>query len=71
MLLSILYGQFAYSAFSPYQPVSMYDSNGGFDSANDSLFEIKPAVIPPAQKYEFEWEALKTQNSPFEDFLFI
>jgi hypothetical protein len=70
-LMAVLFAQFAHSSFSPYQPIGMYDSNGGFESANDSLFQVRPHLFASDDLYDFDWNVLKGTVSPFDSFNFI
>lgn len=69
-VLSILYAQFAHDSFSPYQPISMTDVCDGFETANDSLFQVKPHQFVDAEKYDFNWSTLKSSPDPFTNFPF-
>ena len=58
-LMILLYSQYAYHAFSPYQPISLVNSEDFFESANDSLFEVGTFPWSITEKYDFDW-ALST-----------
>jgi hypothetical protein len=69
-LISILYSQYAYFSFSPFNPIRMTDVNNGFISANDSLFSVKPHIFENDEKYDFDWDVLKNDENPFGIFQF-
>lgn len=69
-LFILLFAQYNYHAFSPYQRTNMIDIDTEFVSANNCLFGIKPAVWPDSEKYDFDWNVLKTTTNPFNNFPF-
>lgn len=69
-LLIILYSQYAITSFNPYEHVSVYHDDDGFESANNSLFEIKPHSWSKEEEYNFKWNELKKTESPLNDFDF-
>ncbi|WP_294331841.1 hypothetical protein [uncultured Chryseobacterium sp.] len=69
-LMALLYAQYGYHSFSPYQAISMFDDQDGFESANDSLFEVYPDQSSEDDKYDFDWAILKNSTQPMENFIF-
>ena len=70
-LLVILYAQFAYHSFSPYQEISQIGvDDEGFESGNDSLFSIKPYEWREDEKYDFNWGDLRAEANPYNNFEF-
>lgn len=69
-ILVVLYAQFGQQAFNPYQSVGVTSTNGRFESVIGSLFEIKPPAWTNAEKYDFDWNVLKAQVNPFQNFTF-
>lgn len=69
-LIALLYAQYGRHSFSPYQSISMYDDQDGFESANDSLFEVYPYQSIDDEKYDFDWTILKDLDHPVQNFNF-
>lgn len=68
---AILYAQFSYYAFEPYNESSGFtiDNNAGFEYSDNTLFSIKPfRDWKQEEKYIFKWPI--NSNNPFQPFQF-
>lgn len=67
----ILFSQFSIYSFNAYQRQESYTGNDdGAIFSGESLFSILPANWPDDDKYDFEWEELKSKPEPFVKFNF-
>lgn len=71
-LFVILASQFAHLIFSPYQITYSYSKDDdGFISTDSSIFSIKfPAIWTLADITTFDWQNLKTDSDPFDNYPF-
>lgn len=69
-LLIILYAQYGYLVFSPYQIVSQTSRFDDFETSNDCIFEVKPPNWTDAEKYDFNWSTLESTPNPFDSLTF-
>lgn len=69
-LLAVLYAQYAYNCFSPYSKIEMISEDDSFESVNDSLFELKRYEWGESDKYDFDWDVLKDDTSPYDMYSF-
>jgi len=71
-LFVILGSQFAHQIFSPYQITEMYSNDdNGFLSTDSSIFSIKfPTNWSQTDIISFDWQSLKIDNAPFDNFTF-
>lgn len=69
-LLVILYSQYSFLSFDPFQPQSLTDTITGNESTMGSLFSIKSPVWTDDEKYMFSWNDLKQEPMPFEKYSF-
>lgn len=67
----ILFAQFGAYSFNAYQQINMIEDNDdGSIFANESIFSLKPASWSNQDKYDFDWDSLKTTANPFVRFNF-
>ena len=70
-IYTILYSQFGVYSFNPYQQLNMVEENDyGAMFSGESIFSIIPPIWSNNEKYNFEWNTLKEEASPFEMFNF-
>lgn len=72
-VLITLYSQYYVFAFDPYQiiPNNYSDAEGNSTSTINGMFEIKsPTSWNPDEKYEFNWNSIKSETNPYEKFNF-
>ncbi|NQX63745.1 hypothetical protein [Paenibacillus qinlingensis] len=72
-LLIVLFSQFSIYAFNPYQEIGMYDGDpaAGYVYVNESIFSLQfPINWNNNEKYDFDWDTLKQQQSPYDTFTF-
>jgi hypothetical protein len=67
-LVVLLSAQFGTEDFSPNSPgllLEGYSPRDGFDDAIGSYFRVKwPTNIPPAERYNFDWQGLSASTDP-------
>lgn len=68
-LTALLFAQFERDAFSLYESFGT-SPRDGFYSCSGCMFEIKPPVWQPSEKYNFEWKSLKSDPNRFESLSF-
>jgi hypothetical protein len=67
----ILFAQFGVFSFNPYQQINMVEDNDdGSIFSGESIFGIIPPSWLQEGKYDFDWEKLKKQPSPFLQYNF-
>lgn len=74
-LAVLLSAQFLTHDFSPHAPGLALSGYGGppagYDNAIGGYFLVKfPDNLPAADRYDFDWDTLKTQADPFDNFPF-
>jgi len=72
-VLIVLFAQYHTQAFDPYHHVGMYhqDDNDGFLSHSNALLHIRmPYGWTNEEKYDFDWQQLKNESNPFQDYQF-
>jgi hypothetical protein len=71
-LYAILASQFAHHIFSPYQITEAYSNDDdGFISVDTSVFSIKfPKSWDASDVISFDWNILKNDPNPFENYTF-
>jgi hypothetical protein len=69
----LLFAQFYILAFDPYRPVGMtHEDDDGFLSHSTPLFHIRlPSGWTDAEKYDFDWQQLKSHAQPFQSYPFL
>jgi hypothetical protein len=68
-LVAILSAQFNYHDFALVDHMTLSGSKtAGFESSIGGQFEVKYPSFPIADRYNFDWQALKEHSDPFEDF---
>jgi hypothetical protein len=68
---ALLFAQFGVYSFNPYQQINMVEDNDcGSMFSGESVFSIIPPNWPDIEKYDFDWDTLKTQTHPFSTFTF-
>ncbi|HWP97884.1 MAG TPA: hypothetical protein VN426_13645 [Syntrophomonadaceae bacterium] len=71
-LFIILFSQFGIDVFSPFQNSYMYntDDDGGVFGDGSMMFTIIPPQWSRGEKYNFDWELLKSTAEPFNKYSF-
>ena len=68
-LLIVLYAQYEYNSFSPYQTLGLIDDEGFF-ATEGSIFQIKPHQWQDSEKYDFDWNTIKNTIPSMNNFQF-
>jgi hypothetical protein len=70
-VFAIVFAQFGISSFDPYHDVGGFQSDGNVLSHSACLLSIEPpGTWATAEKYDFDWETLKTTPSPYQGYSF-
>jgi hypothetical protein len=70
-VLIILFAQFNILVFDPYHVVDMYSEENGWFSHKGCFLHIElPKDWTEAERYDFDWEQLKSQVDPFQSYSF-
>ncbi len=68
---TILFAQFSVFSFNPYQQINIVEDNDdGSIFSGESIFSIIPPNWPEEERYDFRWEKLKEQPTPFLQYSF-
>jgi hypothetical protein len=70
-VFAIVFAQFGISSFDPYHDVGNFQSDGTVLSHSACLLSIEPPNgWTAAEKYDFDWETLRTAASPYQTYAF-
>lgn len=71
-LFIILFSQFGINAFSPFQNSYMYniEDDGGIFTDGSMMFSVIPPQWNQDEKYDFDWDLLKSSGQPFIKYSF-
>ncbi|MDD3101931.1 MAG: hypothetical protein PHE59_02195 [Patescibacteria group bacterium] len=69
-LFIILFSQYGVQIFNPYQIVKSYDEDdlGKIISKDSFIFSIKPPEWRENEKYDFDWDIIRAEKNPFQEF---
>ena len=71
-LTAVLSSQFWTHDFAPESNlIGVIGPGDGFEGAIGGFLRVKfPANVPDAERYQFDWQAIASQNNPFQNFTF-
>ena len=69
-LYVVLASQFAMHIFNPYQNTSGWQQNNDFYFTNNNVLSIKFPTWKETNVVKFEWEKLKEESNPFQQYNF-
>lgn len=71
-VLVILFAQFDIESYAPYQNVRFYQTDDDDDakSYGQSIFSVISPHWPNNEKYDFDWDSIRTGSAPFATYQF-
>jgi len=71
-LLVILFSQFSIFALNPYQVIEVFwgTEENGYCTDNSLFAVVSPNSWLEAEKYDFDWNSIKSNSNPFKQYPF-